>query len=489
MEVKGPADPVECPLRSAARRFGQTPALIGTNMTMSYARLDRLVDALAYRFQETGVARGARVATICPRGWEYVVLLWALFRCESVACPISPRFPTQAISAILERIDCRTFIDAGGHSDAISAAGIRRISLSRLFADLAFERGRPTGGGHFQVSGAGGTIVLTSGSFGLPKAVLHRLSSHYFSALGSNRNIAVTPETRWLVSLPLYHVGGLGIVFRTILGGGAMVIPPSGLALGDVLEAVPVTHLSVVATQLHRLLKDPPGREARKRLSAVLVGGGPTGRDLIGEADDRGFPVRTTYGLTEMASQVTTTGPNEDKRALSTSGKVLDYRHVKIQDGEILVKGETLFRGYVSEHGIHLPVDEEGWFRTGDLGEMDEEGYLTLHGRKDNMFISGGENIYAEEVEASIERLSNVEQAVVVPVEDPDFGFRPVAFVRFRNGETVTTEEMIEKLEKELPRFKIPDAFFDWPAASAGGLKPDRKSLSESARKRLGKKE
>jgi O-succinylbenzoic acid--CoA ligase len=315
--------------------------------------------------------------------------------------------------------------------------------------------------------------------------VLHSLSNHYYSALGSNRNIPVGPGDRWLLSLPLYHVGGLGIVLRTILGGAAMVLPRSGRPLRDVLTVHGVTHLSLVATQLRRLLKDPPSEAARRRLSAVLVGGGPSEVALMTQACDAGFPVHTTYGLTEMASQVTTTRPGDGKSRLSTSGKVLDYRQVRIDGGEILVKGETLFKGYVEGDGTNPSRDAEGWFRTGDLGSMDGNGYLTLSGRKDNMFISGGENIHCEEIEACLLSLPGVFQAVVVPVRDDEFGFRPAAFVRFHGKKGVAKDEMIACLEKHLPRFKIPVAFFEWPEETGeAGFKPNRPYLTELAGRR-----
>jgi O-succinylbenzoic acid--CoA ligase len=115
---------------------------------------------------------------------------------------------------------------------------------------------------------------------------------------------------------------------------------------------------------------------------------------------------------------------------------------------------------------------------------MDGDGYLSLLGRKDNMFISGGENIHCEEIEAAIHRLPGLLQTVVVPVEDQDFGARPVAFVRFDGDKTPSRDEMVAHLEKDIPRFKIPIAFFDCPEA-LGGLKPDRKHLSRLARRRL----
>ena len=455
-------------------------------MTISYEQLDGWVDSVAYRLQKSGVGYGERVAVICPTRWEYPILLWALFRLQSVACPISPRFPEETLSTILEETGCKTVIDAVGGSSGISPPVIRRLCLSDLFDTMTRER-RPLADGLCLLAEPAGTIVLTSGSSGGPKAVLHNLSSHYWSAVGSNGNIPVTAGTRWLLSLPLYHVGGLGILFRTFLGGGAIVIPPSHTGLPEVLDTLPVTHLSLVATQLYRLLRASPNIQRQTRLAAVLVGGGPTGADRIAEAYDCGLPIRTTYGLTEMASQVTTTGPNEEKRRLATSGKVLNYRQVKIDRGEILVKGETLFRGYVTADGLSLPVDERGWFRTGDLGTVDSDGYLTLLGRKDNMFISGGENIHAEEVEASFHRLPGVVEAVVVPVEDEEFGFRPVAFVRRREGKAVRREDMVRWLAKDLPRFKIPDAIWEWPQEIPAGLKPDRGYFTKLARKRLRK--
>ena len=482
-------DRMTCPLRQAAREYGDLPALIRPDGTVSYTWLDRFVDAVAYRLRTRGVEYGEPVAMICPMRWEYPVLLWALFRLQSMVCPISPRFPMETVSAILQNTGCRAIIDpARGFVSHTPLPGLRRIPLDGLFENLAMERGGLEDEAHVPDPELAGTIILTSGSLGLPKAVVHSLSSHYFSALGSNTNIRVVPGSRWLLSLPLYHVGGLSIIFRTILGGGVMVIPPSGKSLGEALESLRITHLSLVATQLYRLLKEMTDMQAGRRLAAVLVGGGPTGADLVAGAYDRGIPVHTTYGLTEMGSQVTTTGPNEERSRLVTSGKVLDYRQVRIDDGEILVKGKTLFKGYLTPDGLSLPLDEDGWFRSGDLGEMDDEGYLTLLGRKDNMFISGGENLYPEEIEARIQRLPGVVQAVVVPVEDEEFGFRPVAFVQSQGGETMNHDDMAGYLAEVLPRFKIPVAFFDWPGAGGGGLKPDRAYLARLARKRLGKK-
>ena len=327
------------------------------------------------------------------------------------------------------------------------------------------------------------TIVFTSGSSAIPKAVLHTFGNHYYSALGSNGNIALGPNDRWMLSLPLYHVGGLGIVFRCLLAGAAVVVPEADESIGDAVAKYNITYLSLVPAQLRQLLRELPPKETLTSIKAVLVGGGSTRRSLLDEAMSCGLSVRTTYGSTEMASQVTTTGPNDPEEKLSTSGRVLDYRQVKISnDGEILVKGEALFKGYVTHDGLDTPFDSNGWFATGDLGSFDDDGYLHVTGRADNMFISGGENIYPEEIESAMCQLPDIEEVVVVPSPDEKYGQRPVAFVRMSEGATLKPEAVTMALRESLPGYKIPIRILNWPEDYArSGIKPNRRYLTTLA--------
>jgi O-succinylbenzoic acid--CoA ligase len=322
------------------------------------------------------------------------------------------------------------------------------------------------------------TVVFTSGSTGTPKAALHTFGNHYLSAAGSNANIAVAPRDRWLHSLPLYHVGGLSIVFRCLLAGAAVALPEPDAPLGGSIRGLRVTHVSLVSTQLLRLLREDTKLGG---LKAVLMGGGPIPEDLVDEALARGLPVHTSYGLTEMASQVTTTPPGASRERLRTAGRVLPRREVRVSgEGEILVRGETLFAGYLRGDGPNLPLDDGRWFRTGDLGEMDDNGYLRVLGRRDNLFVSGGENVRPEEIEEALLRIKGVEEAVVVPMQDPEFGERPAAFVRLSGG----VVDLASALEPILPRFKIPNAFHEWEGAA--GMKPDRLALRERAKRLAG---
>ncbi|UCG61146.1 MAG: AMP-binding protein, partial [Candidatus Zixiibacteriota bacterium] len=196
----------------------------------------------------------------------------------------------------------------------------------------------------------------------------------------------------------------------------------------------------------------------------------------IEEANKIGLPLFTTYGLTEMASQVTTTAPQDDRERLYTSGRVLKHREIRISnDREILVKGKTLFTGYVTQTGIETPFDGAGWFATGDLGRVDADGYLVVTGRKDNMFVSGGENIYPEEIEEAIRQLAGVDDVIVVPVDDEKFGQRPVAFVKYVPGKERSPEILLKELGKHLPKFKIPTSIHTWPAdVPQAGIKSSR---------------
>jgi O-succinylbenzoic acid--CoA ligase len=188
--------------------------------------------------------------------------------------------------------------------------------------------------------------------------------------------------------------------------------------------------------------------------------------------------------MTEMSSQVTTTGPGATREHLRTAGRLLPYRALCIaDDGEILVRGATLFQGYLGSDGvIDAAVGAEGWFHTRDLGWLDEDGRLQVTGRKDHQFISGGENIQPEEVEAALLRLPGVTRAVVVPVPDTEYGERPVAFVDGPPDERLLT--LAAELDEELPRFKIPDVVYPWPAGANGRFKLDRQAFRRLAQRR-----
>ena len=466
---------VPCPLRSAALESPEAGAVLGAGWSITYGGLDARVSATAVRLEELGVSPGDRVALYLPKSIDYLILLLALIRHGAVACPASTRVPVGGVGPLLQRVGCSVLISADEKLSG-SVGGIDVLDPQAALAGgeevegasepLEIPLGRPA------------TVVFTSGSTGTPKAALHAFGNHYFSAVGSNANIALAPGDRWLHSLPLYHVGGLSILFRCLISGAAIALPEPDAPLGRSISDLRATHVSLVSTQLLRLLReDVP----LKGLRAALMGGGPMPEDLVDEALARGLPVHTSYGLTEMASQVTTTAPGAVPEELRMAGRVLPHREVSVSgEGEILVRGETLFAGYVEGEKTGCPSGAGGWFRTGDLGRLDGAGRLSVLGRRDNLFVSGGENVRPEEIEEALLRVPGVEEAIVVPVTDSEFGARPIAFVRLSEG----TGDLARALEPVLPRFKIPKAFHEWEGA--GGMKPDRPALKQRANRLAG---
>ena len=443
---------------------------------MTYGELDLRVMVAAEEIEELGFGTGARVALYLPEDERYLVLLLALIRAGCVTCPLSTRLPPRGVAPLLQAISCPALISSDEKLLQTTGTGIQKLRPEKLLADESVEDRTRTSEPLRLALDRPATVIFTSGSTGAPKAALHTFGNHYYSALGSNANIALAPGDRWLHSLPLYHVGGLSILFRCLLAGAAVTLPQPDAPLAEAIADA--THASLVSTQLLRLLRegvfDPGG------LRAILLGGGRIPVPLVEEAAGRGLPVHTSYGLTEMASQVTATPPGASREELRTSGRPLPHREISIsEDGEVLVRGKTLFAGYVEGEAVIRPLDADGWFHTGDLGELDAEGYLRVRGRKDNLFVSGGENIQPEEIEEALCRLEGVEEAVVVPVPDTEFGSRPVAFVRTDGGEP---GDLARALEPALPRFKIPVAFHGWPEES-GGMKVHRAFLRERARR------
>jgi O-succinylbenzoic acid--CoA ligase len=272
-----------------------------------------------------------------------------------------------------------------------------------------------------------------------------------------------------------------------MINGGAIVFPDSDLSISESVKSCEFTHISLVPAQLAELLKHDECIEKLKQLTAILVGGANVSQPFIEIAINVGLPIHTTYGSTEAASQITTTSGDDLKRFAGASGKVLQHRQVKISaTGEIMVKGETLFKGYIKNDSLEKPFDSDGYFATGDLGRFDDAGNLYVAGRKDAMFISGGENIYPQQIEDVIEKVNGIEQVVVVPVECDQFGARPVAFVK--SAERIDKQIITQAIRQELEGFKVPLDIFMMPRYVGTSIKPDRKLLKGLAEKLISKK-
>ncbi len=466
-----------CPIYRNAQNLGGNPAVVSAGKSISYHEFHSFVCQAHQNLKSLGVGVGNHVAVVAQNSVDYVIILYALWRCGAVACLLNPRLPAEALVTQLRTVGCGVLLTDSDRVAPFTGTEVRTVELCQIRAMRTQVKILPkTDGNPFEYDlTQKATVMFTSGSSGTPKPAVHSWGNHYYSALGANEHIPFGKGDRWLLSLPLYHVGGLGIVFRSFLAGGAVVVPEGK---EDLLKAVVedrVTHISLVPTQLYRFLNDKKGIDALRSLKAILLGGSAIPESLTRKALDVGLPVYISYGLTEMTSQVATSDCLSPQSPF-LGARILKYREVKITDkAEIIVKGETLFDGYWEEGGVHRPVDQDGWFTTGDLGCLNEEGLLTVFGRKDNMFISGGENIQPEEIERHLCQIEGILHAVVVPVRDEEFGSRPVAFIEIKEGTRLSRAEILSFLRDYLPSFKLPDQIYAWPSSLRQyGIKHDR---------------
>ncbi len=433
----------------------------------------------AEKLQKAGIAPGEKVAFLSENRPEYAELVIACWKIGTVAVPISTRYPADKINAVLEYVRCeKIFVSADNTAPTLKA----RTCLIDDFVRSDKPEITPVDFDSMNLNlNADASIIFTSASSGSPKAVLHSIANHYYSAAGACKNIPFGKGDRWLMSLPMYHIGGFSLLMRALLNRGTIVFPAPAESLKESILNRHPTHLSLVPAQLSGLLNEPACVDALRKLRAILVGGSSVPTALLEEAIAEKLTVYTTYGSTEMASQITTAKPQDLKENKNTCGRILDYRQLKIaHDGEILVKGKTLFVGYVNRDSLEPGLDEHGYFHTADIGCIDN-GNLFVTGRKDLMFISGGENIFPEEIERAIESIEHIDRAIVVPVRDQLLGQRPAAFVKTKAAKPLDTDCIESRLRKNMEGFKVPVAFFPWPKRQELSIKPNRKAFGDYA--------
>jgi o-succinylbenzoate---CoA ligase len=391
----------------------------------TFAELEAEATWVARRLAAQGVRRGATVALTMPPGREMVVLIHALMKLGAVVLPLNPRLTAA------ERADV---LSAERPLVELSDAG----ELTQTEADLPLLGEHDMDDIHCR--------ILTGGSSGAPRAIGLTYGNHLWSAVGSAFNIGVQPDDRWLCCLPLSHIAGLSIVMRSVIYGTAFDLY-EGFdtdTVGAAFERGDVSVASLVPTMLIRLL------EAQANLSgprAILIGGGPVPEDALEEAVGRGASVAQTYGLTEACSQVTTLGPADVKRKLGSAGRPLLTTHLRIDDGEILVQGPTVAPGC---------ADADGWLHTGDLGRIDDEGFLYVEDRIDDLIVTGGENVVPAEVEKVLLRHPQVTDAAVIGREDPEWQQAVTAVVVLREDAELPTEELRRHCAEELAGYKVP---------------------------------
>jgi O-succinylbenzoic acid--CoA ligase len=451
-------------LRDLADTHTERPALQTPSVRLTYGQLYHRASAcaalLAARY---GIGPGNRVCTIAGNSAEHVQFLHALFLLGAVACPLNRRLGAVELGAQADQLRPALIVSDRDHS-LPGRTGV--VSLLALFREA-----ESIGGVEAAYADDDDTslcsVLFTSGTSGKAHAVPHRWSHHRASAEANAAHLGVREHDNWLCVLPLYHVGGLAILLRSLFYGTAMSmldgfdedIVCSRLRDGD------ITLLSLVPTMLYRMLRHGTcaAAGAFSSLRAVLLGGGPAGADLVERAVHMELPVLPTYGLTESGSQIVTMPPGEAAQRPLSAGKALRGVRVIIRDdhgaacppditGEICIAGGMVVDGY--DDGSEKARFAEGFFRTGDLGYVDGDGYLYVQMRRDDRIVTGGENVSPHEVEAVLLAHPAVLEAAVFGIADEEWGQRVCAVVVLRDE--ADEEDLERHCRLRLAAYKVP---------------------------------
>ncbi|MBI5516274.1 MAG: AMP-binding protein [Deltaproteobacteria bacterium] len=459
-------------LPEAARRWPEAPALVlaPEGSVWSFGALAEALGPVC------GWLAGSvgPVALVADNTLEAALVLHALVALGTPVVPLHPRLTPPERDALVRDSGATLVLTA----EALAARPWEGHG-PRWSASSGPLPGAPLG------------VLYTSGTSGRPKGAVLSRRAFVASARASGKNLGWARGDRWVLCLPLCHVGGLSVLTRCLLAGRAVVLHPrfdADAVLASLREGG--TLLSVVPTMLRALLGADHAGDLR-RARAILVGGASCPEALLRECSARGVRALATYGLTEACSQVTCEDPSEAllPGARRSSGRPLPGVSLRVlgEDGQeaprgvvgaLEVRGPTLFSGY-----LHQAPRGDGWFSTGDLGALDARGRLTVYARRTDLVVTGGENVYPLEVEAALEGLEGVREALVFGIPDEVYGQRVACALVLDGGEPDAVAEagLWARLEARLARHKRPRSvlFVDaLPRLPSG--KPDRAGAAEA---------
>jgi O-succinylbenzoic acid--CoA ligase len=441
-------------LASRAFTNPERSALSADGQRWNYAQLDGEATRLARKIASFGVKRGDRVATLLHNQAIAAILPHALLRLGATIVPLNVRLTDRELAWQVENAAPRLMIVDERTRSLIQQSAVKSVDVAHLAAadeaDVGMRFDHPA---DFTLA-----IIYTSGTTGRPKGAMLSVANFWWSAIGSALNLGVHDDDRWMLCLPMFHVGGLSIVMRAaIYGIEASILDGFDAARVNAGIDGGGTIVSVVAVMLDRMIEQRGNRPYPPTLRCVLLGGGPAPSSLLERCEKLGIPAVQTYGLTETCSQVATLSPDQARSHRGAAGKPIYPNAIRIRGGEIEVRGPIVMQGYFNEPEASSSAIRDGWLKTGDIGEIDSEGFLRVLDRREDLIVTGGENVYPAEVEAVLTAHDAVIEAAVVGSEDVTWGQRVVAFVR--TSAPIDAESLDEHCRAALAGYKVPREF------------------------------
>ncbi|HBO39168.1 MAG TPA: o-succinylbenzoate--CoA ligase [Pasteurellaceae bacterium] len=431
----------------------------------TWQQLAEKIDEVARVLLQQGIRASDGVALCGKNNLSLLCFYFGALQIGARVLGVNPAFPQEKIRQICADNDVKLCV----------------ILRSENPVYIKYEKKRLHFKGQFKEQSV--TMTLTSGSTGMPKAVVHDIQAHLANAKGVCERLRFDANHSWLLSLPLYHISGQGILWRWLLQGAELHLAGSDFYL----SVATATHVSLVPTQAQRFLSYVRASGAMNVITrCILLGGAHIPTELTGQLKQLGIQSYSSYGMTEMASTVFAK-ESDDKDGV---GQPLVGREYCLVNDEIWLRGDGVGLGYWQDGEIVPFVNSQGWFQTKDKGQwLNNE--LVVSGRLDNMFISGGENIQPEEIERVIRQSEAVEQVFILPVDDQEFGRRPVAMIKFKQAFSQSAVNKLQLwLSNKIEKFKQPIAYFPLHCEKLqpqGTIKVSRAALAAELTQLLGK--
>ncbi len=430
----------------------------------TYLQIWKLVKDFAVSLSNKGIKEKNHVAILSNNSIEFIIVVNALWLLGAVPVPLNIRLRPNEINKLLIHSESNFIIKI---NSKINFDKIRCDNKIDFSLNVKIKSGKI----NFVKFDKNRTAVLmySSGSTGNPKCVQLSFNNLFSSFESFKKFIQCSPKDIWIASLPFYHIGGFSIITRSLLCANKIIFPKSfsNDDIAFVIEKENPTYLSLVSTTMKRLLDN--NIKPNRNLKALFLGGGPITEKLITECLNNNYPIVKVYGSTETASMVTAISKKELNGKPFSVGKPLQNVKIEIKkeneskktkSGEIVVCSGSVAEGYFNfSENLHSKIVNNKFF-TGDYGWLDKEGYLYVEGRKDDIIISGGENIVLTEIEQFVQTIDFVEECATLKIPDKTWGESYLLFVALNKDDKSNEKNVLSKLKEKFAGFKLPKKIY-----------------------------
>ncbi len=489
---KRPRNVVEL-LHGTVAAYPERIGFIGGDWRLNYRDFDLLSDRIAAGLAAHGIRRGDHVAALLGIQVEMALCFFALMKLGAILVPLNTRFKGEELAYELNDSESKALIVDEAHWAYIDGVRNQLATVETIFyrgagapaGTLPFARLSEHDGTAFNraelAESDAAAILYTSGTTGKPKGAILHQRGFVLTAMQMSDFVGYAAQDKMICCVPLFHVTGLAMVMLSPIFSGIGTVYLKEFKIGDFLETMArerITHYTGVINVIWLLINHPDfDKYDFSSFKVALLGGSPASEEMV-RGIMRKLPqlkISVGYGLTESHGIVSATPYADALRKIKAVGKLLALEDAKIVDedanelpaegaGEILLKSAKVFKGYWKKPEANKEALTDSWLHTGDIGKIDEEGFLYVLDRKKDMINRGGEKIYSLEVENLIFRNPKVLEVAVVGVPDSVFGEAVKAVIALKQGESATAEEIRTFCAEHLADYKVPQ-FVEFVAA------------------------